>query len=250
MEAVLIKEKKEFIDFITEDIKENKYTEIKITLKNEENGSENSIELNVENLVKVFQRLSVKGNLSISFSNKDDSSEIKANMKFAGFSSVKLTEKEEENSKHFVLLGVKKEEEKIDEEKNKWKVLESKEITGDKINENDLIDPNNIYQQFAQEQNCMTKPKPCKNCTCGRLEQENGGVKQGQPVKSECGKCYLGDAFRCEGCPYRGMKAFEPGEKIILTNNNDNIGSNLGVSKGEEDKVEVNVKGGKVKLDI
>ena len=34
--------------------------------------------------------------------------------------------------------------------------------------------------------------------------------------QTNCGSCSLGDAFRCGGCPYRGLPAFEPGKKITL----------------------------------
>lgn len=88
-----------------------------------------------------------------------------------------------------------------------------------------LTEDDKIRPVVAKSDDCEVGAgrKACKNCSCGRAEAEAAGEKVvltpemlENPVSS-CGNCSLGDAFRCAGCPYKGLPAFEPGKRIELS---------------------------------
>jgi hypothetical protein len=119
-----------------------------------------------------------------------------------------------------------------------WQLNDNDDDDDDLINTDDLLDVNDMKkpvklgeQMFdcgeSAEDNATTKKKKaCKNCSCGLAEQietdliEEKKKEQTTTTKtSSCGSCYLGDAFRCASCPYAGMPAFKPGEKVTLNAN-------------------------------
>ncbi|XP_030455446.1 anamorsin homolog isoform X2 [Syzygium oleosum] len=101
-------------------------------------------------------------------------------------------------------------------------------------NDDDLIDEDSLLTeedlkkpQLPPVGDCEvgSTRKACKNCTCGRAEEEEKVEKLGltsdqlNNPQSACGSCGLGDAFRCGTCPYKGLPPFKLGEKVSLSSN-------------------------------
>ncbi|KAF2178113.1 Fe-S cluster assembly protein DRE2 [Zopfia rhizophila CBS 207.26] len=129
--------------------------------------------------------------------------------------------------------------------------LDDPVITGEDdelIDEDDLITEEDMARPIIQPPECRPKAgkrrRACKDCTCGmkeKIEAEDAAkraaadnalntMKLGADDLAEvdftvqgkvgsCGNCALGDAFRCDGCPYIGLPAFKPGEEVRLLNN-------------------------------
>lgn len=118
----------------------------------------------------------------------------------------------------------------------------------DLIDEDELLTEQDKMRPVMPPPECQPKVgkrrRACKDCTCGlaqQLEQEDKAKREAadkalntMKLESEhlaevdftvqgkvgsCGNCALGDAFRCDGCPYIGLPAFKPGEEVRLLNN-------------------------------
>ena len=105
-----------------------------------------------------------------------------------------------------------------------WKIDDVVDDSIELIDSDQLLDEEDLKKPDAASLKvCGTtgKRKACKNCSCGLAEElaSEGVAKEPTTTKtSSCGSCYLGDAFRCASCPYLGMPAFKPGEKVELSN--------------------------------
>lgn len=76
----------------------------------------------------------------------------------------------------------------------------------------DVLDIEPEEVTVSNKPKCVKKRR-CANCSCSRSKEKTAELTSEKP-KSNCGSCYLGDAFRCDGCPYKGMPAFKPGEEF------------------------------------
>ncbi|KAL9001230.1 MAG: hypothetical protein Q9169_000414 [Polycauliona sp. 2 TL-2023] len=113
------------------------------------------------------------------------------------------------------------------------------------IDEDDLLSDEDMKSTVIQPVECRPKTgkrrRACKDCSCGlaqRLEAEDTAKRSTadqqlaklqaselsevdftvQGKVGSCGNCALGDAFRCDGCPYIGQPAFKPGEEVRIAN--------------------------------
>mmetsp|Transcript_36269 Transcript_36269/g.44353 ORF Transcript_36269/g.44353 Transcript_36269/m.44353 type:complete len:282 (+) Transcript_36269:64-909(+) len=88
-----------------------------------------------------------------------------------------------------------------------------------------VLAPPPMKERVRQSDDDCGGRKPCDDCTCGRAERELGleAKDTKQAPTSACGKCGLGDAFRCASCPYLGKPAFKPGKEHLVLNLNDDI---------------------------
>ncbi|XP_027354223.1 anamorsin homolog [Abrus precatorius] len=97
----------------------------------------------------------------------------------------------------------------------------------DLIDEDSLLTEEDLKKPQLPPGDCEigSTRKACKNCTCGRAQEEEKVFKLGLTAEqinnpqSACGNCGLGDAFRCNTCPYKGLPPFRLGEKVALSGN-------------------------------
>eukprot|EP00980_Cylindrotheca_fusiformis_P031413 scaffold26334_cov122-Cylindrotheca_fusiformis.AAC.1 len=95
-------------------------------------------------------------------------------------------------------------------------------IDEDNLLSDDVLAPPPAMGARTAEDDCSGR-KACDNCTCGRADAEKAAEQPKTAPSSSCGKCGLGDAFRCASCPYLGLPAFKPGEEHLVLQLKDDL---------------------------
>ncbi|KAH3686628.1 hypothetical protein WICPIJ_002378 [Wickerhamomyces pijperi] len=135
----------------------------------------------------------------------------------------------------------------FEEDSDEEDIIDENELIG-----NSLLNTGSIICLREPNSGGKKRRKACKDCTCGLAEREAFGFgeeqeeekqkKQDPPKRIQfstqdlseidftiegkvggCGSCSLGDAFRCDGCPYLGLPAFKPGQIISLDGISDDL---------------------------
>ncbi|KAL4812269.1 Fe-S cluster assembly protein dre2 [Aspergillus spinulosporus] len=115
------------------------------------------------------------------------------------------------------------------------------------IDEDTLLSADDLKRPIVPPPECQPKAgkrrRACKDCTCGlaaQIEAEDRERREAadkslnvmklesddlneldftvQGKTGSCGNCALGDAFRCDGCPFIGLPAFKPGQEVQILN--------------------------------
>ncbi|KAL4864410.1 Fe-S cluster assembly protein dre2 [Aspergillus spectabilis] len=115
------------------------------------------------------------------------------------------------------------------------------------IDEDTLLSADDLKRPIVPPPECQPKAgkrrRACKDCTCGLAAQLEAEDKERRDTADQslnvlklesddlneldftvqgktgsCGNCALGDAFRCDGCPFIGLPAFKPGQEVQILN--------------------------------
>ena len=229
---------------------------IEATLRSTHDSSSSSDHLSPKTLRAFFDALQPRGRLDVIFkeegSPKSSSammqSEVSKALVLEGFEDVVVDATMVSGRKPEWVRGVKFRLEKKTKDKETKKGEESSSVSAlaweeddeEMIDEDALLTEKDKAKPTAEDGvGCTPTRKPCKDCTCGRKEEEemkenatpatkatSSVVKMDlendpndRTFKSACGNCALGDAFRCAGCPYLGQPAFKENDgegKVVM----------------------------------
>ena len=179
---------------------------------------------------QAFEALKVKGVLNIQNTGDSDQDALKEKLTKAGFVVGTVTSSTIAASKpESVSLRRRRKKKKQSTEDSKedsdsvWKLMASTNSEAALIDEDLLLDDALTLPSKKEKSDCGTSKngvrKPCKNCSCGLKDMEGKPAvtdEELKEMKSSCGNCHKGDAFRCASCPHLGKPAFKPGEKVEL----------------------------------